>query len=47
MREIPKNALETIRVEQTTFSGIELVDVRIWTESNRTGQAVPCTESAL
>jgi hypothetical protein len=29
--EVPKNSREVLRVQRTTFNGIGLLDVRVWT----------------
>jgi len=31
LAEVPKNAREVIRVQRTTFNGVDLLDARVWT----------------
>jgi hypothetical protein len=38
LAEIPKNAAEAIRIPTTTYRGMELVDVRVWTIPITTGE---------
>jgi hypothetical protein len=40
MREIQKNTLEKIRIQRTNFNGHELIDIRVYYESN-TGEWKP------
>lgn len=40
MKEIQKNTLEKIRIQRTNFNGHELIDIRVYYESN-TGEWKP------
>ena len=31
MTEIPKNAVETLRIERGAYNGVDLIHVRVWT----------------
>lgn len=40
LAEVPKNATEVVRLQRTTFRGVDLLDARVWTVP-----AIPGAES--